>query len=223
MHCRALHSGGALIKGNSGWDNDVANDDDKDVEDDDDNRGLIKAGAEWWVRLWWQLLSQEQISSLLPPLITEAALIINNCIALITETWNDNGTIQLPLITYYTSSFLVPNLDPVLCFACYTCPPPLITPIGETFCWSQLNMFKWSQLFAFDWVSPPELVFGPFYKALTRLLSLEFLPCTQSRTRSLLVTPVPPPLIGPIVETFCWSTCSNGRSFLLLIGFHPWN
>ena len=116
MHCRALHSGGALIKGNSGWDNDVVNDDDKDVEDDDDNRGLIKAGAEWWVRLWWQLLSQEQISSLLPPLITEAALIINNCIALITETWTHNGTlVQLALITCYTSSFLVPNLDPVLC------------------------------------------------------------------------------------------------------------
>ena len=221
MHCRALHSGGALIKGNSGWDNDVVNDDDKDVEDDDDNRGLIKAGAEWWVRLWWQLLSQEQISSLLPPLITEAALIINNCIALITETWAHNGTIVQPLSLITPVPSLYPISTPF--FACYTCPPPLITPIGETFCWSQLNMFKWSQLFAFDWVSPPELVFGPLYKALTRLLSLEFLPCTQSRTRSLLVTPVPPPLIGPIVETFCWSTCSNGRSFLLLIGFHPWN
>ena len=190
MHCRALHSGGALIKGNSGWDNDVVNDDDKDVEDDDDNRGLIKAGAEWWVRLWWQLLSQEQISSLLPPLITEAALIINNCIALFTETWTHNGTIVQPLSLITPVPSLYPISTPF--FACYTCPPPLITPIGETFCWSQLNMFKWSQLFAFDWVSPPELVFGPLYKALTRLLSLEFLPCTQSRTRSLLVTPVHP-------------------------------
>ena len=32
-------------------DDGVVNADDKDVEDDDDNRGLIKAGAEWWVRL----------------------------------------------------------------------------------------------------------------------------------------------------------------------------
>ena len=152
MHCRALHSGGALIKGNSGWDNDVVNDDDKDVEDDDDNRGLIKAGAEWWVRLWWQLLSQEQISSLLPPLITEAALIINNCIALITETWTHNGTIVQPLSLITPVPSLYPISTPF--FACYTCPP----------------------------------------------LSLHQL-VKHSAGHS--------------------STCSNGRSFLLSIGFHP--
>ena len=51
----------------------------------------------------------------------------------------------------------------------------------------------------------------------------QFLPCTQSRPRSLLVTPVLPLSIHQLVKHSAGhsSTCSNGRSFLLSIGFHP--
>ena len=70
--------------------------------------------------------------------------------------------IRHSLGSYHWSSFLVPNLEPVLCLS------HLSTPSHWTNCWNILlvNMFKWSQLFAFNWVSSPKLVFGPFYQGL---------------------------------------------------------